>query len=69
VTPLPPRLWWLKRRLRDQPVPADGRPLSVYEEYGLEMAEFAVRDDEGTRRVALEVEAAEMAAAGEEWVE
>ena len=65
-----PRLWLAKRRLRNEPVPSDGRPLSGTEAYLLEVAGFALLDKEGTRRVALDEEGAELLAAGEnggEW--
>ena len=49
---LSPRLWWQRRRLRNEPVRADGRPLSDIEAYWLAVAEFGLADEEGTRRVA-----------------
>jgi len=62
---LSPRLRWRKWRLRNEVVPAYGPPLSVYEECCLDFAEFALRDEEGTRRVALDEEGAEILAAAE----
>lgn len=54
------RLRWKKWRLREQPVRAEGRPLSDMEEYWLAVAEFALADEEGTRRVAVNGKAAAM---------
>lgn len=64
---LPPRLAWRRWRRRNQPVPVDGHPLSAAERFELEAAWFALIDEEGTRRVAPDAEAAEMLAAAEEW--
>jgi hypothetical protein len=50
---LPPRLAWQRRRLRNQPVPRRGRPLSNRELYLLDRAWFALIDEDGTRRVAV----------------
>lgn len=63
---LPPRLAWCRWRLRKQPVPVDGLPLSETERFELDTAWFALIDEEGTRRVAPDAEAAEMLAAPEE---
>ena len=62
---LSPRLAWRRHRLRNQPVPRDGRPLSDTEHYLLGVARLALIDEEGTRRVAVEEEGAEMLAADE----
>jgi hypothetical protein len=67
---LSPGLAWRRRRLRHQPVPCDGRPLTDAEVYELERARFALIDEDGTRRVAVDEEAAERFAAakdGGEW--
>lgn len=64
---LSPRLWRRKRQLRHQPVPCDGEPLTGAECYQLEVAAFALIDEEGTRRVAKEAARAETLAAAEEW--
>lgn len=63
---LSPRLALRRRRLRKQEVPQDGCPLSEHERAELDRAWFALIDEEGTRRVAHEEEAAEMAAKGGE---
>lgn len=61
---LSPRLALRRWQLKHQQVPRDGRPLSHQELAGLDRAWFALIDEEGTRRVAHEEEAAEMAAKG-----
>jgi hypothetical protein len=64
---LPPRLAWRRWRLRNEPVPRDGRPLSAREMSELDAAHLALADKEGTRRVALDEEGAEiLASAGNE---
>jgi hypothetical protein len=61
------RQWRERRRTRNEPVPPDGLPLAGWELYALAVAEFAFADEEGTRRVALDEEGAEiLAAAGNE---
>lgn len=60
---LTPRLAWRKWRLRNQPVPRDGKPLSATEAAWLDWALFGLLDEEGTRRLAVDEEAAELRAA------
>jgi hypothetical protein len=60
---LSPRLALKRWRLRHQPVPRDGKPLGVTEWSWFNFAEFAMKDTEGTRRLAVTEDAAEMRAA------
>ncbi len=59
---LTPRLAWRKWRLRKQAVEPDGKPLTAGEVYLLGKAEFALLDDCGSRRAAVEEDVAVMLA-------
>lgn len=61
-----PRSRRRKQRPADGPVPSDGCPLSDLEVYWLAVAEAALLDEAGTRRVAADEEGAEMLAAAED---
>jgi hypothetical protein len=57
------RLAWRRRRLRNEAVPGDGRPLWGEEARQLRLAERALADQAGTRRLAHFEEGAELHAA------
>lgn len=63
MTRLPLRLAWRRWRLRNQAVPAYGRPLTDAEALAFAVARNRYGDEEGTRQIAAHEQATELLAA------